>query len=229
MLVASKCKGPMGPSFYLLEKIILTTLSGLKKYIFGVKGVFLIFFGFFQIWKLFWNQNRHIWGGQRKGKNQFDHSLCLLKDVFRIFPILGVKGVFFGFFGFFQNPKTVLESEQAHLGGSEKRKKSIWPLFLPFLGQWRSCSNFSTPRHYWLPVVSFDALKFWKEMFLEGVQKIISFLFPTPKRQKEWSNWFFPFLWPPQMCLFWFQNSFRIWKTSKKNPKRPLLHQKCVF
>ena len=70
-----------------------------------------------KIRKLFWNQNRHIWGGQRKGKMLFDHSFCLQKDVFWIFPILGVKGVFYGFFGFFfQIPKPVLESEQAHLG-----------------------------------------------------------------------------------------------------------------
>ena len=57
----------------------------------------------------------------------------------------------------------------------------------------------------------------------------------TKKRQKEWSNWFFSFLWPPQMCLFWFQNSFQILKKSKKIQKRPLLHpkleksKKCLF
>ena len=46
------------------------------------------------------------------------------------------------FFGFFQNPKTVLESEQAHLGGSKKRKKSIWPLLLPLKRHFLDFSNF---------------------------------------------------------------------------------------
>ena len=46
---------------------------------------------------------------------------------------------------------------------------------------------------------------------------------PHLHRQKEWSNQFFPFLWPPQMCLFWFQKSFQI---LKKIQKWPLLHPK---
>merc|ERR1711895_228368 len=35
-------------------------------WIFGLKGVYLDFFGFFKIRKLFWNQNRHIWGVKEK-------------------------------------------------------------------------------------------------------------------------------------------------------------------
>ena len=44
-------------------------------------------------------------------------------DVFWDFWVL--KGSFLEFW-IFQNPKTVLESEQAHLGGSKKRKKNLF-------------------------------------------------------------------------------------------------------
>ena len=62
------------------EEINLTTLSAFKMMFFGFlqsKGSFLDFFGFFKIRKLFWNQNRHIWGVKEKEKNQLGHSFFL--------------------------------------------------------------------------------------------------------------------------------------------------------
>ena len=87
--------------------------------------------------------------------------------------------------------------------------------FSDFLGQWQAC----------IPLkLIFD---FWKgskkRFFKRNFRRFLSFWAGsslTKKRQKEWSNRFFSFLWPPQMCLFWFQNSFRILKKSKKNPKK---------
>ena len=65
--------GTFGGGVKEREKIDLTTLSAFKDVfcifpILGVKGVYFGFFGFFQNLNL-WNQNSHIWGGQRKEKN----------------------------------------------------------------------------------------------------------------------------------------------------------------
>ena len=75
-------------------------------------GIFGHFWIFFQNSKTVLESKQAHLGGQRKEK-KFDHSFCLQKDVFWMFPILSVKGVFFGFFlDFFQNSKPVLESEK---------------------------------------------------------------------------------------------------------------------
>merc|ERR1711867_199771 len=52
---------------------------------------------------MFWNHNWHIWGGQRKGKNQFDHSFWhfwILGGPFWLFldlgKFLGFVNIIFG-------------------------------------------------------------------------------------------------------------------------------------
>ena len=64
-----------------------------------------------------------------KEKEKIDlTTLSAFKNTFFGFfflPIFGVKGFFLGFFLFSQNLKTVLESEQAHLGGSKKGKNQF--------------------------------------------------------------------------------------------------------
>ena len=96
---------------------------------FGCKrGLFWIFFGFFQNTKTVLESEQAHLGGYRKGKNWFDQSFCLQKEVFWIFQFLD----FFEFFWMFsKNRKLLFGNQNRHIWGVKEKEKSFWSLFLP--------------------------------------------------------------------------------------------------
>ena len=94
------------------------------------KGSFILFTDIFKIGKLFWNQNRYVWGVKEKEK-KFNHSLWLWK-IFLEFFKFGAKGVFLNFYWTFVDWETVLELQLEYLGGQRKGSNkfdySLWLL-----------------------------------------------------------------------------------------------------
>ena len=95
------------------------------------KGSFLDFYWSFSKFKNCFGITMGIFGGVKEKEKINSTTPCGFKKCFLSFSNFWWKrGLFWIFIGLFWNLKIVLESQLAYLGGSKKRKKSIWPLLM---------------------------------------------------------------------------------------------------
>ena len=97
---------------------------------FWCKRVLFWIFYFLKIWKLFWNQNRHIWGVQKKEKINLPLFLPLKIHFFGFSNFWCKRGLLY-LFRILSKSENCFGIRTGTFGGGVKEKeKLIWPHFL---------------------------------------------------------------------------------------------------